>query len=196
MQVKSVEFVNKASDLRQFPPGTLPEVAFSGRSNVGKSSLLNVLTSRKRLAPVSGQPGKTKTIDFYILNQKICLVDLPGYGYARVSKSLREKWGRLIEGYLQGREQLKLVVLLVDIRHDPTEDDLLMYRWLKHYQVPVVVVATKKDKLSRGRALQQVKVIKERIGLQEGDWLVPFSAKTREGRKELWDLIQKKILED
>ncbi len=190
MQVKSVELDKKTADQRQFPGGELPEVAFCGRSNVGKSSLINALLGRKKAAPTSGQPGKTKTIDFYIINEKIYLVDLPGYGFARVSKALKEKWGQLIESYLKERLQLKSVILLIDIRHEPTEDDLLMYNWLKFHEVPTIIVATKKDKLSRGRALQHVKRIKEKLELQPGDSIIPFSTKTGEGKNELWGKIR------
>ncbi len=193
MRVKSVEFVKKASQPEQFPQGELPEVAFAGRSNVGKSSLINTLINRKKLAPTSGQPGKTRTIDFYIINGKIYLVDLPGYGFARVSKKLKEKWGRLVEGYLQNRSQLKLVVLLIDIRHDPTEDDILMYDWLKHYQVPVLVAATKRDKLSRGKALENIKGIEEILEVEPEDLVVPFSAKSKEGKEEIWKHINQLI---
>ncbi|RQD75335.1 MAG: YihA family ribosome biogenesis GTP-binding protein [Candidatus Syntrophonatronum acetioxidans] len=189
MRVKSVEFVKKASQPGQFPPEELPEVAFAGRSNVGKSSLINTLINRKKLAPTSGQPGKTRTIDFYIINGKIYLVDLPGYGFARVSKKMKEKWGKLVEGYLQNRSQLKLVVLLVDIRHDPTEDDLLMYDWLKYYHIPVLIAATKRDKISRGKALQKIKGIKAKLEVEPGDLVVPFSAKSKEGKDEIWKYI-------
>ncbi|PKM83888.1 MAG: YihA family ribosome biogenesis GTP-binding protein [Firmicutes bacterium HGW-Firmicutes-13] len=190
MQVKSVEFVKKAADRRQFPPGELPEVAFCGRSNVGKSSLINALLGRKKLAPTSGQPGKTRTIDFYIINQKFYLVDLPGYGFARVSKDLKHKWGRLIESYLKDRPQLKSVVLIIDIRHEPAEDDLLMYDWLKFHEVATIIVATKKDKLSRGRALQHIKRVKEKLQPQPGDLIITFSARTGEGKNELWEKIR------
>lgn len=186
MLVKSVKLAEKAADRRQFPDGELPEVAFCGRSNVGKSSLINALLGRKKAVPTSSQPGKTKTIDFYIINEKFYLVDLPGYGFARVPKALKENWGRLIEGYLKERPQLKSVILLIDIRHDPTEDDLLMYDWLKYHEIPIIIVAAKKDKLSRGRVLQQVKRIKEKLELQPEDSIIPFSAKTGEGKRELW----------
>lgn len=193
MRVKSVEFVKKASQPGQFPPGELPEVAFAGRSNVGKSSLINALINRKKLAPTSGQPGKTRTIDFYIINGKFHLVDLPGYGFARVSKKMKEKWGMLVEGYLQNRPQLMVVVLLVDIRHDPTDDDLMMYNWLKHYEIPTLIAATKRDKLSRGKALENVKKIQEKLEVEETDFVVPFSAKTKEGREEIWKYINQWI---
>ncbi len=191
MQVKSVEFVNKAATQEQFPPGELPEVAFCGRSNVGKSSLINSLLGRKRLAPTSSQPGKTRTIDFYVINGRFFLVDLPGYGFARVSKQMKERWRELIEGYLGEREQLKVVVMLMDIRHDPTQDDLLMYQWLKFNEIPTIVAATKSDKLSRGRALSNLKKAKEKLELnvENGDIMISFSAKTGDGRIDLWKKI-------
>ncbi|UNC90895.1 ribosome biogenesis GTP-binding protein YihA/YsxC [Candidatus Contubernalis alkaliaceticus] len=191
MQVKSVEFCNKAVNPEQFPSGELPEVAFCGRSNVGKSSLVNSLLGRKRLAPTSSQPGKTRTIDFYVINGRFLLVDLPGYGFARVSKQMKERWRELIEGYLEKREQLKVVVMLMDIRHDPTEDDLLMYQWLKFNEIPTIVAATKSDKLSRGRALNNLKKAKKKLGLrgENGDIMISFSAKTGDGRIALWKTI-------
>ncbi len=193
MQVKSVEFVKKAFDQGQFPSRELPEVAFAGRSNVGKSSLINALIGRKKLAPISGQPGKTKTIDFYIINEGFHLVDLPGYGFAKVSKDLKKKWGQLIESYLMDRSQLKLVVLLLDIRHEPTEDDLLMYDWLKFHQIHTVIAVTKKDKLSRGKAIQSIKKIEEIMEIEPGDMVVPFSAKTKEGKKEIWKQLNESL---
>ncbi len=191
MQVKSVEFLSKAANQGQFPSGELPEVAFCGRSNVGKSSLINTLLGRKRLAPTSSQPGKTRTIDFYVINGRFFLVDLPGYGFAKVSKQIKKKWRELIEGYLGKRKQLKVVVMLVDIRHNPTEDDLLMYQWLKYNEIPTIIAATKSDKLSRGKSLASIKNIKEILNLkeEEGDVLIPFSAKNREGRAALWKKI-------
>lgn len=198
MQVKSVEFVNKAANQGQFPPGELPEVAFCGRSNVGKSSLINTLLGRKRLAATSSSPGKTRTIDFYVINRRFFLVDLPGYGFAKVSKQMKKKWRELIEGYLEKREQLNVVVMLVDIRHDPTEDDQLMYQWLKFNGIPTIIAATKSDKLSRGRSLENIKKIKEKLNLkeEEGDILISFSAKNGEGRAALWKKITELLLEN
>ncbi|MDN5293036.1 MAG: GTP-binding protein [Eubacteriales bacterium] len=189
MKISRVNLVATAMAANQFPRTPYPEVAFAGRSNVGKSSLLNKLVNRKNLAHTSSSPGKTRTINFYLVNDQFFLVDLPGYGYAQVSKEVRKKWGELIENYLRERENLKGVVLLVDARHEPTEDDRLMYDWLAYYRVPVVVVATKADKISRGKYLPQEKVIRQKLGLGEGVPVLFFSARTGQGREELWKLI-------
>lgn len=189
MKISRINLVATAMAANQFPRTPYPEVAFAGRSNVGKSSLLNKLVNRKNLAHTSSSPGKTRTINFYLVNDQFFLVDLPGYGYAQVSKEVRKKWGELIENYLRERENLKGVVLLVDARHEPTENDRLMYDWLAYYRIPVIVVATKADKISRGKYLPQEKVIRQKLGLGEEVPVLFFSARTGQGREELWKLI-------
>ena len=151
MQVHKAEIVISAVSPEQYPKTKLPEIALAGRSNVGKSSFINTLINRKSLARTSGKPGKTQTLNFYLIEEALHFVDVPGYGYAKVSKTERAKWGQMIETYLTQREQLKAVVSLVDMRHDPTEDDIQMYEFLKYYQIPVIVVATKSDKIKRGQ---------------------------------------------
>lgn len=193
MKISRIKLVATAMAANQFPRTPYPEVAFAGRSNVGKSSLLNKLVNRKNLAHTSSSPGKTRTINFYLVNDQFFLVDLPGYGYAQVSEEVRKKWGELIENYLRERENLKGVVLLVDARHEPTEDDRLMYDWLAYYRIPVIVVATKADKISRGKYLPQEKVIRQKLGLGEEVPVLFFSARTGQGREELWKLISEWI---
>ncbi len=189
MKIIEAQYTASAVNLSQCPVEELPEVAFAGRSNVGKSSLINVLVNRKALARTSSKPGKTQTINFYQVNTSIYLVDLPGYGFARVSKDVKATWGKMIEQYLKGRSRLKGVILLVDIRHEPTGDDIQMYQWLQFFGLPTVVVATKADKISRGRRQQHLKVIREKLKLQPDAQLVPFSAETREGSDRLWEIL-------
>lgn len=174
----------------QYPDKGYPEVAFAGRSNVGKSSLINSMVNRKALARISGTPGKTRTINFYSINDELYLVDLPGYGYARVSKEEKNKWGEMIEGYLTEREPLKLVILLVDIRHEPTQDDKLMFQWMKATGSKTVVVATKADKLSKNQMFKSIALIKKSLQLEKEDIFLPYSSETRAGREELWDIIE------
>lgn len=176
----------------QYPQGDCPEVAFAGRSNVGKSSLLNLLTSRKKLARTSGSPGKTRTINFYTINDdQFRIVDLPGYGYAKVSKSLSKNWGGMIEAYLQSRDNLVQVVLLVDIRHKPTKQDVQMYDWMKHYGYGGLLVATKADKLSKNQIHKQLKIIKDTLGLNNDDTIVCTSTLKKTGIDELREEIDK-----
>lgn len=190
MIIKKSDLAKVAVYKSQYPELILPEVAFAGRSNVGKSSLINRLLNRKALARISSTPGKTRTINFYIVNEEIYFVDLPGYGYAKVSKAEKESWGGIIEGYLTGRESLKLVVLLVDIRHEPTEDDKLMFEWLKVTSAKRVVVATKSDKLSKSQRLRSSAVIKKSLQLGDDDVFMTFSSETGDGREELLNLIE------
>ncbi len=178
----------------QYPDKGYPEVAFAGRSNVGKSSLINSMVNRKALARISGTPGKTRTINFYSINDELYLVDLPGYGYARVSKEEKHKWGEMIEGYLTEREPLRLVILLVDIRHEPTQDDKLMFQWMKATGSKTVVVATKSDKLSKNQMFKSIALIKKSLQLEKEDILLPYSSETRAGREELWDIIEEACL--
>jgi GTP-binding protein len=190
MIIKKADIEAVAVAPSQYPQSGYPEVALAGRSNVGKSSLINSLVNRKALARISGTPGKTRTINFYNINDGLYLVDLPGYGYAKVSKEEKEKWGAMIEGYLIKREPLKLVALLVDIRHEPTADDRLMFQWMKSTGCPMVVVATKADKLSRNQMFKSISVIKKALGMEANDLFVAFSSETKQGREELWDIIE------
>ncbi|HEX3030812.1 MAG TPA: ribosome biogenesis GTP-binding protein YihA/YsxC [Bacillota bacterium] len=193
MKVNEASYIASAVNLSQCPAEGYPEVAFAGRSNVGKSSLLNTLVNRRSLARTSSKPGKTQTINFYLVNNNFFLVDLPGYGFAKVSKEVKATWGKMIEQYLRGRDVLCGVVQLVDIRHEPTNDDIQMYQWLQHFQVPVTVVATKADKISRGRRPQHLKTIKDKLQLQPGTRLIAFSAETREGLEEVWTVLEELI---
>ncbi|HHY36163.1 MAG TPA: YihA family ribosome biogenesis GTP-binding protein [Firmicutes bacterium] len=191
MKITRAEFVVSAASPRQFPREGLPEIAFVGRSNVGKSSLLNSLTRRKNLAKVSQTPGKTRLITFYRIDNRCFFVDLPGYGFARVPKAVKEQWASLLEGYLQNREELCGVVQLVDLRHLPTAADCQMFAWLQHYGIPVLVVGTKADKVSRGRRREQERQIARTLGLPPDVPLVSHSAKTGEGREEVLQLLAK-----
>ncbi|MDO4834074.1 MAG: ribosome biogenesis GTP-binding protein YihA/YsxC [Bacillota bacterium] len=179
----------------RYPPENLKEIAFAGRSNVGKSSLLNLLTGRKNLARVSGSPGKTRTINFYIINDEFRIVDLPGYGYARVSRSVSEGWGEMIERYLQNRPNLLKVVQLVDIRHAPSNQDIQMYDYLRHFGLAGIVVATKADKISRNRIDKQVRLIRQTLKLDPEDMVIPVSALKKTGYEELIDVMER-LLED
>lgn len=191
MKIISAEFTKSAVKAADYPAEGLPEVALAGRSNVGKSSLLNKLVNRKGLARTSKTPGCTRVINFFLVNGLFRLVDLPGYGYARVSAEEKEGWRRMVENYLENRESLRGVVLLVDSRHPPTDQDNQMYCWLKFYGIPTVVVAAKADKLSRSKLLQSLKVIRKTLALADEDLLVPFSAETGRGRNELLGIIDK-----
>jgi len=189
MIVKKCEFLKSAVLKEQYPELELPEIAFSGRSNVGKSSLINSLLNRKKLVKVSSNPGKTRTINFFLVNEQYVMVDLPGYGYAAVSKSEKQSWGRMIEDYLKYRENLRNVVLLVDIRHEPTADDKLMYEFIKYYRKSAIVVATKLDKISRPAVNKNLNIIRQKLRLDAGDILIPYSSETHAGREELWEAM-------
>jgi len=189
VKIKQAELKAAAYSSQDFPDWDLPEVSFLGRSNVGKSSLINNLMGRKNLARTSSTPGKTRGLYFYLLNGNFCFVDLPGYGYARISKTERERWAPIIEDYLEGRGNLYGCVHLIDCRHEPTEYDLLMAEWLRMHSIARVTVATKADKLSRGALLRQLAVIKNKLGLFEEEALLPFSARTGSGREQLWQAI-------
>ncbi len=190
MKITSAEFVTSATGLDKCPSGNHPEVALAGRSNVGKSSLFNNLVNRKRLARTSNTPGRTQLINFFIINDRLHLVDLPGYGFAKVPVRVKAQWGKMIDGYLAGRKQLRGLILLVDVRHKPTVDDQQMYNWLKVYRIPTAVVATKADKLSRGRAMQNLDVVRKTLQLVEGDPLILFSAVTGQGKEDIWTVIE------
>ncbi|EMU55557.1 MULTISPECIES: ribosome biogenesis GTP-binding protein YihA/YsxC [Clostridium] len=187
MRIKQSEFIISAVRREQYPIDNRNEVAFVGRSNVGKSSIINSLTNRKKLAKVSGTPGKTRLVNFFLINNDFYLVDLPGYGYAKVSKSEKDSWGKTIEMYLTEREQLKRIVLLVDSRHKPTGDDILMYEWAKHFGYDVVVVATKSDKLKNSEFKKNEKIIKETLKLKEEDKFYFFSSLNKRGIETLID---------
>lgn len=190
MIIKKSELVAIAAKPEQYPQDNLPEIAFAGRSNVGKSSLINLMLNRKNLARVSGNPGKTRTINFYQVNGAFRIVDLPGYGYAKVAKSVSEDWGKMIETYLTGRKNLLKVVQLVDIRHEPTKQDVQMYEWLKHYGMDGFVVATKADKISRNQWNKNRSVIAKTLQMKKEDILLPVSALKKTGWEELLEQLE------
>ncbi|OYD08290.1 ribosome biogenesis GTP-binding protein YihA/YsxC [Paludifilum halophilum] len=191
MKVTKAEFVISAVHPGQYPKDALPEIALAGRSNVGKSSLINRLIHRKNLARTSSKPGKTQTINFYRINGELFFADMPGYGFAKVSKSVRAAWGRMVEGYLTTRDMLKGAIQVIDLRHPPTRDDVAMYEWLTYHQIPVIVAATKADKISRGRWPKHLKQVREGLDIDPGDSLVLFSADTGQGKEELWTAIRR-----
>lgn len=185
--IKQARYIGSYVNLGQLPEGNLPEIALVGRSNVGKSSLINKLVNRKNLAKSSSTPGKTRTINYYLINEQWYMVDLPGYGFARVSKAEKEKWGRMIENYLQKRSQLRGVVQLLDIRHPPSESDILMKKWLQNCSLPILPVATKADKVSRGGRQKNLNIIRKTLELEEAP--LCFSAESGEGADELAEAI-------
>jgi GTP-binding protein len=187
MIIKKAELVAVAVKKNQYPEDNKKEIAFAGRSNVGKSSLLNLLVNRKNLARVSGSPGKTRTINFYEINDEFRIVDLPGYGYAKVSKSVTENWGDMIEAYLKDRQGLLKVVQLVDIRHTPSAQDVQMYEWLKHYGFDGIVAATKSDKISRNEMAKSIADIRKTLGLSPEDKVIPVSSLKRTGYDKLME---------
>ncbi|MFD2446249.1 ribosome biogenesis GTP-binding protein YihA/YsxC [Bacillus sp. CGMCC 1.16607] len=189
MKVTSSEIVISAVKPEQYPDTTIPEFALAGRSNVGKSSFINKMLNRKGLARISSKPGKTQTLNFYIINEVLHFVDVPGYGYAKVSKSERAAWGRMIETYFTKREQLKAVVLIVDLRHPPTADDRMMYDFLKHYEIPCIIIATKADKIPKGKWQKHLKITKESLDIDPNDHIVLFSSETGLGKDEVWKII-------
>lgn len=190
MNVNNVSLETVCGITSTIPKNLLPEVAFAGKSNVGKSSLLNGLVNRKSLARTSSQPGKTQTINFYNVEEKLYFVDLPGYGYAKVSAAVREKWGKMIEKYLRMSKQLKCVFLLVDIRHEPGANDKDMYAWIVDKGYRPVVIATKLDKISKGQVQRQVSVIRKALGCGPETSIIPFSAETKQGKDKIWELIE------
>lgn len=190
MKVTKSEIVISAVKREQYPEGGLPEIALAGRSNVGKSSFINKMINRKNLARTSQRPGKTQTLNFYIINEMMYFVDVPGYGFAKVSKSERDAWGRMIETYISEREPLKAVIQLIDIRHDPSKDDVLMYEWLKHFDIPVIIIATKADKIPKGKWQKHEKAIKEKLNKDPNDPIVVFSSETGYGKDQAWSTIE------
>ena len=191
MQINKSELEAVAVKPMQYPEPSVPEIAFAGRSNVGKSSLLNLLTRRKNLARVSGSPGKTRTINFYRINDEFRIVDVPGYGYARVSKSESEKWGAMMESYLENREGLLKVIQLVDIRHKPSAQDVQMYDYLKYFNLDGIVVATKADKVSSNQRSKNILEIRKTLGMSKSDKIIPVSALKKSGHEVLLDEIEK-----
>ena len=189
MVIKQAELDIVCGVTSRLPDTGMPEVAFAGKSNVGKSSLINGLMNRKSLARTSGQPGKTQTINFYRINGEMYLVDLPGYGYARVSQAEKEKWGKMIEKYLHTSKNLKAVFLLIDIRHEPSANDRQMYDWILHNGYDPIIIATKLDKLKRSQVQKHLKMIKEGLQVKKGTPVIPYSAETKQGREEIWELI-------
>ena len=189
MVIKQVNLETVCGITSKIPDNQLPEIAFAGKSNVGKSSLINALMNRKSLARTSSQPGKTQTINFYNINDAMYLVDLPGYGYAKVSESERAKWGKMIENYLHRSKQLRAVFLLVDIRHTPGTNDKTMYDWIVYQGYDPIIIATKLDKLKRSQVQKALKEVRAGLGLKTDDIVIPFSAETKQGREEIWDLM-------
>ena len=190
MVIKNINLETVCGITSVLPENDKPEVAFAGKSNVGKSSLINALMNRKSYARISATPGKTQTINFYSINDAVYLVDLPGYGYAKVSEKEKEQWGKMIERYLHGSSQLKAVFLLIDIRHEPSGNDKMMYRWIVDKGFEPVIIATKLDKIKRSQVQKHVKMIRESLALLPGTKVIPFSSSTKQGRDEIWTVIE------
>lgn len=191
MIIRNLELETVCGVTSRLPENELPEIAFAGKSNVGKSSLINGLMNRKSFARISATPGKTQTINFYNINKELYLVDLPGYGYAKVSEREKQKWGKMIERYLHGSKQLKAVFLLIDIRHEPSANDRQMYDWIVSQGYHPIIIATKLDKLKRSQVQKHVKAVRQGLGLKPEAVLIPFSAVTKQGRDEIWELAEK-----
>ncbi|MBM6828595.1 YihA family ribosome biogenesis GTP-binding protein [Anaerotignum lactatifermentans] len=191
MEVKQSSLAAVGTKFSQYPTDGRPEIAFAGKSNVGKSTLINAMLGRRALARTSSQPGKTRTINFYDVNGQMYVVDLPGYGYAKAPKTEIAKWGAMIEEYLQKREELKAIILLIDIRHEPGKNDVMMYEWLRHYGYDIIIAATKSDKINRSQIPKHLSVIRKTLGLQQGDVLIPFSGEKKTGVQELWTEIDR-----
>ncbi len=195
MVIKNINLETVCGITSTLPDNALPEIAFAGKSNVGKSSLINALMNRKAYARISATPGKTQTINFYNINEQLYLVDLPGYGYAKVSEKEKKEWGALIERYLHGSGQLKAVFLLIDIRHDPSANDRMMYEWIVSQGYKPIIIATKLDKIKRSQKEKQLKAVKQGLGLAPGTIVIPFSSVTKQGRDEIWELVETEYLE-
>lgn len=186
----NINLIISAVKKSQYPDTGLTEVALSGRSNVGKSTFINSMIGRKNMARTSQQPGKTQTLNFYNIDEQLIFVDVPGYGYAKVSKVQREKFGKMIEEYITQRENLKLVIQLVDLRHQPTEDDVLMYNYLKHFDIPTLVICTKEDKIAKGKVQKHIKRIKDKLELESGDNIISYSSIKNSKQQEIWNFIE------
>ena len=195
MVIKNINLETVCGITSTLPENDKPEVAFAGKSNVGKSSLINALMNRKSYARISATPGKTQTINFYNINDEMYLVDLPGYGYAQVSVEIRAKWGKMVERYLHTSKQLRLVFLLIDIRHEPSENDCIMYDWIVKNGYEPVIIATKLDKIKRSQIQKNLKIIRQKIQPVEGTIIIPFSAQTKQGKEEILQLIEDRIAE-
>ncbi|TWT08993.1 ribosome biogenesis GTP-binding protein YihA/YsxC [Planomicrobium sp. CPCC 101079] len=193
MIVHNVELVISAVRPDQYPEDGLPEFALAGRSNVGKSSFINKMIGRKSMARISSKPGKTQTLNFYKIEEKLFYVDVPGYGYAKVSKSEREAWGKMIERYITDREQLKAVIQIVDLRHPPSRDDINMYDFMKHYEIPCIIIATKADKIPKGKWDKHKKIVRETLDMDKNDPLIVFSSETGLGKDAAWAEIEKRM---
>ena len=196
MIIKSINLETVCGITSTLPDNDKPEVAFAGKSNVGKSSLINALMNRKSYARISATPGKTQTINFYNINEELYLVDFPGYGYAKVSEAEKERWGKMIERYLNNSPQLKAVFLLIDIRHAPSANDKMMYEWIVTQGYEPIIIATKLDKIKRSQTQKQLKLLREGLHLLPGTVMLPFSAETKQGREEIWEMIEEKIHKD
>ena len=196
MVIRSINLETVCGITSALPENDKPEIAFAGKSNVGKSSLINALMNRKSYARISATPGKTQTINFYNINDEMYLVDLPGYGYAKVSERGKARWGKMIEGYLHGSEQLRAVFLLIDIRYAPSANDCQMYEWILHNGFQPIIIATKLDKLKRSQVQKNLKILREGLRLEKDAVVIPFSAETKQGRDEIWELIGELITPD
>lgn len=194
MVIKSVNLETVCGITSKLPDNTLPEVAFAGKSNVGKSSLINGIMNRKSLARTSSQPGKTQTINFYNVNETFYLVDLPGYGYAKANQQVKAQWGKMIERYLHSSKQLKAVFLLVDIRHDPSANDKQMYQWMRHYGYDPIIIATKLDKINRSQIQKHVKAIRVGLEAEMDTIIIPYSSLSKQGREEIYELLDRLLV--
>ena len=189
----NVDIIISAVESKQYPETGLPEIALSGRSNVGKSTFINTLISRKKVARTSSKPGKTQTLNFFNIDEQLIFVDVPGYGYAKVSKKQREQFGKMIEQYLTTRKELKCVIQLIDIRHKPTQDDILMYDYLKHFEIPTIIVATKEDKIPKGIVQKHLKIIRETLEIESEDVLISYSSLNKDKTDNIWALLSQFI---
>lgn len=194
MVIRNINLETVCGITSVLPDNQFPEIAFAGKSNVGKSSLINALVNRKALARTSATPGKTQTINFYNINDELYLVDLPGYGYAKVSEQEKIKWGKLIERYLHNSKQLKAVFLLIDIRHEPSANDKIMYEWIVSQGYHPIIIATKLDKIKRSQVQKHIKMVKQGLDLVPGTIVIPFSSVTKQGRDEIWEYVDREVL--
>ena len=195
MKIRSSEITMSAVNKSQYPTDGIPEIAMVGRSNVGKSSSINTLLNRRNFARVSQTPGKTRTINFYLINKEFFFVDLPGYGYAKISKSEKEKWGAIMERYLKDRKELCAIFLLVDIRHEPSKDDVMIYEWIKYFGYDCVVIATKADKISKGQYQKHISIIRKKLNLEKDEKVIPLSSLKKTGVEDVWNEIINKYNE-